>query len=205
MSAVKTRRTSLLYRACQQILRLYLGGICKIEVIGAQLPEGPFVISMNHQSAADMFMYMAVLRQPIKFFTKQELLAIPVLGKILRRWCIPVDRGRPDRQALMLSVEALRSGYVLSVFPEGTRNRELAEGHGGAVVIAARAGVPVVPGGISGAYRPFRGKTVVRFGEPLTFTGSLNRQQRVEATQILMQRIRALRDAQEAEPRKADG
>lgn len=188
----KTRRISLLYRACRQVLRLYLGVLCPVKVTGEPFPEGPFILSMNHRSALDMFMYMVMLDKPIKFLTKRELLSIPILGPILRRWCIPVDRGHYDRKALERATAALQQGYVVSVFPEGTRHRQLAaQGHGGAVLMAARAGVPIVPGGITGSYRIFRGITV-RIGTPMRFAEKLDRQERIASTERLMQEIRSL-------------
>lgn len=184
------------YRLARGCLRLYLGGLCRIRLENADLPSGAFVVSMNHRSALDMFLYVAILRRRLKFLAKRELLAYPVLGPILRRWCVPVNRGGYDRRALAGCVEALKSGFVLSVFPEGTRHAALTAGHGGAVLMAAKAGVPVVPGAILGRYRPFA-EVVVRFGEPMRFPPELTREQRLLATEKLMETIRRLG----AEPR----
>ena len=194
-----SRPMSTLYRASRAVLRLYLGGLCRIRQEDASLPPGPFIVSMNHRSALDMFLYMAILPRPMKFLAKRELLSYPVLGPILSRWCVPVNRGGYDRRAIQHCVEVLRQGYVLSVFPEGTRHAALAAGHGGAVLMAARAGVPIVPGAIMGNYRPF-GRIVVRFGAPQRFPPNLTRDERREATSLLMTTIRDL-GATAARPR----
>jgi 1-acyl-sn-glycerol-3-phosphate acyltransferase len=146
---------------------------------------------MNHRSAWDMIVYVAILPRRIKFLAKKELFHIPVLKWIVARWCIPIDRGRYDRKALDLCSEALRQGYVLSIFPEGTRHAGLAIAHGGAVLLAARTGVPLVPGAIMGAYGPMQTLTI-RFGQPMRFPPHLTRQQRQAETDRLLATIRGL-------------
>lgn len=180
-----------IYRFARGVVRLYLGGLCRVQLENFHLPETAFVVSMNHRSALDMFLYLAILPRRMKFLTKKELLEYPVLGRILARWCVPVARGRYDRRALELCERALREGFVLSVFPEGTRRAGLSVGHGGAVMLASRTGLPIVPGAIMGQYGPGQQLTV-RFGEPLYFPPNLNKQQRQEGTEGLMATIRNL-------------
>ncbi len=189
-----TERLPLVYRCARFLLRLYLGGLCRVRLENPVLPQGAFVVSMNHRSALDMFLYVAILPRRLKFLAKRELLQYPVLGRILRRWCVPVNRGAYDRRALAACVEALRAGFVLSVFPEGTRHAALAAGRGGAVLMAAHAGVPVLPGAIVGRYRPFTSITV-RFGQPMYFPPHLSREERLEGTDRLMDTIRCLAEA----------
>jgi 1-acyl-sn-glycerol-3-phosphate acyltransferase len=179
------------YRLSRALLRLYFGGICRVRVENFLLPDTPFVISMNHRSALDMFLYMAILPRRIKFLAKKELLQYPILGRILLRWCVPVARGRYDRRALTLCEQALREGFVLSVFPEGTRHAALATGHGGAVLLASRTGLPIVPGAIIGRYGPLQ-RLTVRFGQPMYFPPRLTREERLAGTEKLMATIRAL-------------
>ncbi len=186
------------YRCSRALLRLYFGGLCPVRVENAALPEGAFIISMNHRSALDMVLYVAVLPRRIKFLAKKELFSVPVLGPIVSRWCVPIARGRYDRHALEQCAQALREGFVLSVFPEGTRHAGLAVAHGGAVLLAARNGVPLVPGAIIGSYAPLRGLTM-RFGEPRRFPANLTRPQRQEETERLLETIRTLG----ATPRRA--
>ena len=187
----KAQPLALHYRVARALLRVYFGGLCAVRVENAALPEGSFVISMNHRSALDMVVYVAILPRRIKFLAKKELFSYPVLGWVVGRWCIPIDRGHYDRRALELCRRALEDGYVLSVFPEGTRHARLAVAHGGAVLLAARTGVPVVPGAIMGGYSPFQ-RLTVRFGPPLRFPPDLTRQRRLEGTERLMETIRAL-------------
>jgi 1-acyl-sn-glycerol-3-phosphate acyltransferase len=80
----------------------------------------------------------------------------------------------------------LAAGHDVIVFPEGTRSRDgqIGEFRRGAARLAAAAGAPLVPAGISGtrallppggagcAGRPRRGVVTVRFG-PAVFVGSV--------------------------------
>jgi 1-acyl-sn-glycerol-3-phosphate acyltransferase len=67
----------------------------------------------------------------------------------------PVTRGTADREALRRSIAVLQGGDPLVLFPEGERK----EGpvvqplFDGAVYIAIKAGVPIVPVGIGGSER----------------------------------------------------
>ena len=66
---------------------------------------------------------------------------------------IPVRRGTADREALRASEQAIKDGEPVVLFPEGTRRsgpvvQPILEG---AVFVAARAGVPIVPVGIGGS------------------------------------------------------
>jgi len=187
----KTPPLALHYRVARALLRLYFGGLCALRVENAALPEGSFIVSMNHRSAFDMVLYVAILPRRIKFLAKKELFSYPLLGPLVGRWCIPIDRGHYDRRALELCTQALRDGYVLSVFPEGTRHAGLTVAHGGAVLLAARTGVPLLPGAIMGRYGPLQ-RLTVRFGEAMRFPQDLTRQQRLEGTAHLMAVIRAL-------------
>jgi 1-acyl-sn-glycerol-3-phosphate acyltransferase len=91
----------------------------------------------------------------------------------------PVARDGTDRKAVRDSMEMLKTGDLLAVFPEGTRQRgpKIQPLQPGAAYLALRAGVPIVPIGIAGSEeilrdssskRPRFGRVAVVVGEPLT-------------------------------------
>jgi 1-acyl-sn-glycerol-3-phosphate acyltransferase len=67
----------------------------------------------------------------------------------------PVHRGTADREALRTSIEVIKNGEPLVIFPEGTRQfgPEVQPLFEGAAYVASRTGVPVVPVGIGGSER----------------------------------------------------
>jgi 1-acyl-sn-glycerol-3-phosphate acyltransferase len=91
---------------------------------------------------------------------------------------VPIDRTTSAVTAMKLVIERLVRGAAVIIFPEGTRtgNGQLGEFKHGFGLIAKRAGVPVVPVAIVGAYEcwprtrlfPRPGRIRLEFGEILT-------------------------------------
>ncbi|MBU8895226.1 1-acyl-sn-glycerol-3-phosphate acyltransferase [Corallococcus sp. M34] len=116
---------------------------------------GPFVICPNHQSVADIPLMLAVV-SPVKTIAKASVFWLPPVGLQLRlAGHVPSGRGEAGGAERVLSrCQAwLRRGVSILVFPEGTRSCDgqvLRFGQG-PFVLAARAGVPVLPVAIAGS------------------------------------------------------
>ena len=112
--------------------------------------ESGVVLCANHTSFLDPILVLlaATKKRQIHVVAKAELFKIPVLNWILKAIeIIPVKRGLSDVTSFKECLRVLRNEEVLLIFPEGTRVKEgqTVEPHAGAVVMAARAGVPVMP------------------------------------------------------------
>ena len=85
---------------------------------------GPVLVAAKHQSALETLILQYALGDPA-IILKRELLAIPLLGWILRRLGhIGVDRSGDLDEARRLIGEARRAheeGRPVVIFPEGTR------------------------------------------------------------------------------------
>ncbi|MEK6594014.1 MAG: AMP-binding protein [Pseudomonadota bacterium] len=108
------------------------------------------LLAVNHASYLDGIMLAAALPEPRSFVAKRELLDHWVPRIYLSRvGSVFVDRLDAQRgvEDTGRFVEAARSGKSLVVFPEGTFRRMpgLLPFRMGAFVVAAQAGVPVVP------------------------------------------------------------
>jgi flavin-binding protein dodecin len=120
---------------------------------------------------------------------------------------IPIDRAGSRRamDALGIAANALTSGNVLGIYPEGTRSRDglLHKGHTGVAQLALMTGAKIVPVGLIGTDRiqpvgakvprPFR-RGELRFGlpiDPLSYGGP-TRRRRQQLTADLMESIRLL-------------
>ncbi len=84
-----------------------------------------------------------------------------------------VHRGKSDVDAIDTAVRLVRSGEIVMMFPEGTRQKKgirktrTARPHSGAARIAHLAGAPLVPAAIKGSDRLSRlAKLRVAYGEP---------------------------------------
>jgi 1-acyl-sn-glycerol-3-phosphate acyltransferase len=165
-----TRRPPWWYRALQVAGYAFYRVAFRLQVEGREhVPrQGGFIVSLNHVSAFDPPLVGILVPVQMRFLAKQELFRFGPLAYLLKALgAIPVRRGEADRAALRASLDALRQGYGLSVFPEGTRHqRARGQARGGAAYLSLKAGVPVLPGAILGKYRLF-GPLVVRFGPPI--------------------------------------
>jgi 1-acyl-sn-glycerol-3-phosphate acyltransferase len=129
---------------------------------GAHLipPRGPVLLASNHTSYLDplVLAYVADRRhRKVRFLAKAELFDKKGFGWMLRNMQqIPVSRGTTDAaSSLRAAEESLRSGELVTVFPEGTISLDLEPmvGKTGTARLAAATGVPVTPIGLWGAHR----------------------------------------------------
>lgn len=176
----------------------------RVEVVGRhRVPRrGPVILCANHRSYWDPPLVGWSLRRPARYLAKAELFRVPLFRSLIASLgAIPVRRGAVDLAGLRRAVEVLRTGEVLVVFPEGTRNRSgnapLA-GHPGAAYLAVLTGAPIVPVAITGSLR-FRGRVRIIFGEAVEAgavgADAATRQARAQVlSDAVMRRLRDLLD-----------
>jgi len=159
-------------------------GLVRISVSYAdRVPEaGPVLLMMNHQSNLDPLIAGWATRRPVNMPGKAELFRVPILRWVIGQLgCYPVDRDASDAGSLRRSLQVLRRGRVLAVFPEGTRTRtgEVGPFNPTLTRLAIREGAPVVALAIDGTGKilppgrklPRLGVHVtVRYGKPLQLT-----------------------------------
>jgi 1-acyl-sn-glycerol-3-phosphate acyltransferase len=136
---------------------LKVAGI-RLEVSGLeQVPlSGPVIYMGNHQGNFDIMSLTLAIPRTFSWIAKEELFRIPLFGAaMLRAGYIPLDRsdGRKALKSMKLAAERIAGGTSVVIFPEGTRTKdgELLPFKRGAFLLAARAGVPIVPFTINGS------------------------------------------------------
>ena len=121
----------------------------RTEVEG-QVPPGPHLIAVKHQSMFETIEMLRVARIPI-IVIKRELADMPLFGRITRRYgVIPVDReagAKALREMLVEARAAAATGRPIVIYPEGTRvapgtTPPLRAGFAG---LYRALGLPVVP------------------------------------------------------------
>lgn len=154
-------------------LGIRMAGV-RVTVSGAErLPVGPLIVMSNHASNFDILALQGFFPRPLSWIAKKELFDIPVFGQSMRYGgYIPLDRG-DGRKALKSMEEAaghIRGGKSVIIFPEGTRTRDgkLLPFKRGGFLLAARAGVPVVPVSINGSFRINPGGALKLYGGDIT-------------------------------------
>ena len=171
----------MFYYAVRAICWLILKIFWRMEVIGIEnLPEsGGMIIASNHVSYLDPAVLASSLNRKIYFITKKEVFKNTFISFIFKNLnAISVDRGNADILAFKKAINILREEKVLGIFPEGTRssNGELQELKLGAIKIAMKTGVPILPVGIIGTHKIyprgikfpilFKHKIIVKYGVP---------------------------------------
>lgn len=151
-----------------------------------RLPRDGAILAVNHISEIDpLSVAHMVYNQGLlpTIMAKTELWKVPVLRQALQATrMIPVERTRDGGRSLEAARQALASGRVIVVYPEGTVTRD-PEGwpmtaRTGAVRLALQTGAPLVPVGQWGiqellpypsrSLRPFPRRTArMRVGHPV--------------------------------------
>ena len=116
--------------------------------------RGGAIVASNHQSFLDPVFFGAAIDRPIDYFARRSLFRGPFGAFIRALNAFPVERGRADLGALRGALERLQAGRVLLLFPEGTRTEtgEVGPFQEGVAALARRAGVPVIPAAVEGAF-----------------------------------------------------
>ena len=122
-----------------------------------RLPRrGGVLLAANHQSYLDPVLFAIGLPRPLHFMARDSLFRNPLFGLLIGSLnAFPVRRGGADRRAVRHALELLKAGEVVLMFPESTRTMDGTIGNpqGGLSMIAARAGVPIVPAAVEGAFQ----------------------------------------------------
>lgn len=161
---------SAIYKAVTSFMNFWYRFWFGAKVTGVEnIPaDGGCIVCGNHISNHDAVLVASFYPRRCVFMAKKELF-VPVFGGLLKKLGgIPVNRGKNDIGAIKASLRALKEEKPLVLFPQGTRCKDLKfdDFKNGAPFLAIKAGVPIVPLGISGRFR-FRGKLKMKFGQPI--------------------------------------
>lgn len=147
-------------------LHIYFG----FRVIGREnIPEGGCVVCPNHVQLSDPPFAAVALGNtiPLRLMAKKELFG----GNRLFAWLIaalgafPIDRESADITAIKTALGAVREGYKLIIFPQGTRGAAEGETKKGAAMLAVKSRAPILPMYIT-EDKGFRRRVTVVIGEP---------------------------------------
>lgn len=170
------------FSLCWLLSSTVLYSFCNLKVTGRKyLPRsGPFILASTHQSFLDPMMLGVAAQRPLVFMARRTLFRHPIFSALIRNlFATPVPRDTLSPDTLRRAVKVLTQGWPLVIFPEGTRTADGAMGplRRGVSLLAARAGVPVIPARVTGAFQvwprqkkfPFPGPITVAFGPLLLY------------------------------------
>ncbi len=161
-----------LYDFASGLIRLSMRTVWRARAYGTEnVPRtGPLIVACNHVSYLDPPGMGCFCPRRISYMAKKELFAIPVLGPLIAAvGAYPVDRQGSATAAIKRSLDVLRSGGAIGIFPEGTRNLDgVVQPQTGVALLASLAGAPVVPAAIVGSDRAAHlAQIKVAFGVPM--------------------------------------
>jgi 1-acyl-sn-glycerol-3-phosphate acyltransferase len=144
----------------------------KIEFNGVEnVPErGGVIIAANHQTYIDPFWLSLRVKRPTRYLAWSAAFGWPFVGRCLRwfgAWPLALEGSDPA--AIRRSLQWLRDGGAVVIFPEGARSTasgSLERFKAGAVRLALEAQVPILPVTIKGGNRVWpRGRRFPRPGK----------------------------------------
>ncbi len=200
------------WRYFQYGMRIFSSTWLRVRARGKErLPaQSGALLLINHQSYLDPLMVGLPLQRPVSFLARDSLFKVPVVGWWLRQtYVMSINREAASTASLREAIRRLEHGFLVGIFPEGTRSEtgEIGPLKPGFLALMRRAKVPVHPVGIAGTLQALpRGAWFLRpvkirvvFGEAFT-SAELERFGKHEEPELLaLIRARMLSCQQEAE------
>ena len=111
----------------------------------------PVVFTPNHCSSIEPYLF-GLLKYEMAFVTSWPF-KLPVYSRLMRQAGY-IDAGMGGEAVIAQGLRLLNMGVSVIIWPEGHRSRDgrMSRFRNGAFLLACRAGVPVVPVHIKGAY-----------------------------------------------------
>ena len=212
--SVSPIRRNFIWYFSQIVLRVFFAVWVRYRAQGAEkIPTvGGGLILSNHQSFIDPLMIGLPLNRPVSYLARDTLFKIPFLGGLMRRtYVMPINREGTGAGGIRDTVHRLDEGFLVGVFPEGTRSRDGSVGtlKSGFTAMLRRTSVPIFPVGIAGANHVLgRGsfflkpcRVCVVYGDPITVEEQAEFRQKGRETELVArvrERIVACQQAAEA-------
>ncbi|HLE62006.1 MAG TPA: lysophospholipid acyltransferase family protein [Pyrinomonadaceae bacterium] len=147
------------FDAMRPVIRTFSQLCWKLKLYGTEnIPsEGGLIIASNHQTYFDPFWISIPVNRPCRYLAWDGAFHWPFVGKamgLFGAWPLQVEGSDPA--AIRRSIQWLRGGGVLVIFPEGARSTTdgaMSRFKAGAARLALEVNVPILPVTIRGANR----------------------------------------------------
>ncbi len=146
----------IVYRFLRLLIIFVLSLIARIEIEGSEnIPrQGGYILAANHLGRLDVtLIWYALPREDVILVVAEKYRQVALFRYLARKMdMLFVDRYEADFATVRTVLRRLKAGQIFTVAPEGTRSptESLLPGRPGAVYLAAKSGVPIVPIAITG-------------------------------------------------------
>lgn len=176
----------------------------KIEYAGAEnIPkDGGFILASNHLCSLDpVFIAVGMNDRQLHFMGKKELFEKRIPKYFLTMLNgFPIVRGGADSEAMRYAFRIVEEGYVLGIFPEGTRSKDFKPGKAksGVAVIANKTKRGVLPTSVySSDQMKNHTRLTIRYGklipyEELGISDGASKEELRECAERIMEEIKKL-------------
>lgn len=142
--------------------------------------KGPIIIVSNHKHIYDQCPTIMATHRPIHYLAKKEYFDGKHAWFFKLFCCIPVNREIKDTTATNKALEVLNNNGAIGLFPEGTRNKTydlfLLPLKFGAVSMAKKTNVTIIPSCVTGDYKFHSKNLMIRYGSPFKIPEDMNLQ-----------------------------
>jgi 1-acyl-sn-glycerol-3-phosphate acyltransferase len=197
-----------MYSFCKFIVWILVRCFYRHKIYGNEhIPTGGAMIASNHCSFLDPPLVGISCSDEIHYLARDTLFHFKPFGWLLSQLNThPVQRGKGNLAALKMTMDMVREGKKVVIFPEGTRSSDgnLQPGQLGIGMLVQRTGCRIVPVYTHGTFEvwnnkrkfpKFFGHTACIFGTPIEYVESEANKKEVQAEIVntIMERIASLK------------
>jgi 1-acyl-sn-glycerol-3-phosphate acyltransferase len=155
---------------CASMTALTLGFSLRTEGMRHVPRQGPALLIANHQSYFDPIVIGLAARRHLTYMARSGLFGFPVFNWFIRSLnAIPINQEGIGIEGLRLTLENLREGRAMAIFPEGERSWDgkMQPLKPGVHLLIKRAPAPLIPVGIAGVFEAWPRQRLVPIPAPL--------------------------------------
>ena len=140
------------YRRMKKFFGWIFKNLYRVKIVNLEkeVLDRPYIVCCNHTALMDVTVISLAMQRQVRYMAKKEVFKVPILKSFVSAMgAFPVDRKHGDVGAVKKTIELLKSGECVGVFPQGTRcpykhpsETEIKNGIG---MFAERAGVGILP------------------------------------------------------------
>ena len=149
---VKEKKENKFYSKIKKFFAGLFKKLLRIEIVNPENEptDKNYIVCCNHTSLWDVVAIAIGLKRQVCFMAKKEIFKVPIVNWFAKSMgAFPVDRKSGDVGAIKKTIEILKEGNCIGIFPQGTRcpyiNPRQTDIKDGIGMVSKRAEVGILP------------------------------------------------------------